>query len=176
MQSYPPQGPRSVMPLPLQEALRTVGLALEVGRVPRVQIVVDAQGVTIETTTAFGVRRYTWQEIEVQSRAQQQHRRASGRPAPWMDPMAVTRWSVLLRLVGRLLDTRGVGECVIDAAPAPANAPEACRVQVRVGQRVIVDSEAVRLHLLRLRTRQSEAAPQVAVASARPWWAFWRRA
>ncbi len=175
MQSYPPERPRSAAPMPLQEALRTLGLALEVSRVPRVEMVVDAQGVTIETTTAFGVRRYTWQEIEVQSRAQQQHRRATGRPAPWMDPMALTRWSVLLRVVGQMLDAQGVGECVIHAAPAPADAPEACRVQVRVGQRVIVDSEAVRLHLLRLRTRQSEAAPQAAVASARPWWAFWRR-
>ncbi len=65
---------------------------------------------------------------------------------------------------------------MIDAAVAPPDRPERCRVQVTVDDRVVLDSEAVRLQLLRLRTKYIEArerAPEP--AGDRPWWAFWRR-
>ncbi|HZS02589.1 MAG TPA: hypothetical protein VFE37_27995 [Chloroflexota bacterium] len=160
----------------LQEALRTVGLGLDVGKVARVELTIDQAGIHVMTTSAYGVRSYAWEEIKTQSRAQQEHRRAQPRAAPWMDPAALTRWSVLLRVVGQLLDAQGVSNCVIDATVASPDAPESCRVQVTAEGRAVLDGEAVRLQLLRLRTRHVEARTQAPAApAARPWWAFWRR-
>ena len=133
-------------------------------------------GEVTKSSVAIQAVRPTWHEIEAQSRSQQEHRRNQPRPAPWMDPAALTRWSVLLRVVGQLLDAQGVSDCVIDAAVASEDAPEGCRVQVTADDRVVLDSEAVRLQLLRLRTKYIEArdcAPEP--APERPWWAFWRR-
>jgi hypothetical protein len=176
MQRYTPRRARSVGPVSLQEALRTVGLGLEVNKVSRVELTINLSGIQIATTSAYGVRNYTWQEIEAQSRSQQEHRRAQPRPAPWMDPAALTRWSVLLRVVGQLLDAQGVSDCVIDAGVASVDSPEGCRVQVTAEGRAVLDSEAVRLQLLRLRTRYIEARDRAPEGeTGRPWWAFWRR-
>jgi hypothetical protein len=176
MQRYTPRRARSVGPVSLQEALRTVGLGLEVAKVGRVVLTVNLAGIQVATTSAYGVRNYTWHELEAQSRSQQEHRRAQPRPAPWMDPAALTRWSVVLRVIGQLLDAQGVSDCVIDAAVASEDAPEGCRVQVTAEDRVVLDSEAVRLQLLRLRTKYIEARDRTpAESSDRPWWAFWRR-
>ncbi|HEY7064785.1 MAG TPA: hypothetical protein VII06_25150 [Chloroflexota bacterium] len=176
MQRFSPRRTRAAGPVSLQEALRTVGLGLEVNKVGRLELTISITGMQVATTSAYGIRNYTWQEIEAQSRAQQDHRRAQPRPAPWMDPAALTRWSVLLRVVGQLLDAQGVSDCVIDAAVASSDSPEGCRVQVTSDGRVVLDSEAVRLQLLRLRTRYIEARDHPAeMPSTRPWWAFWRR-
>jgi hypothetical protein len=176
MQRYTPRRTRSVGAVSLQEALRTLGLGLEVNKVGRVELTVNPSGIQMATTSAYGIRKYTWQEIGAQSRAQQEHRRAQPRSAPWMDPAALTRWSVLLRVVGQLLDAQGVSDCVIDAAVAAADSPEGCRVQVTTEERAVLDSEAVRLQLLRLRTKYIEARDQGPEPEpSRPWWAFWRR-
>jgi hypothetical protein len=93
-----------------------------------------------------------------------------------MDPAALTRWSVLLRVVGQLLDAQGVSDCEIDAAVASPDSPEGCRVQVTTDGRTVLDSEAVRLQLLRLRTRYIEARDRAPEPEpSRPWWAFWRK-
>jgi hypothetical protein len=177
MQSYSARGALSVAPISLQEAMRTVGLGLDVAKVSRIEMTIETLGVTIGTTTTYGVREYTWQEIETQSRAQQGHRRAQPRAAPWMEPAALTRWSVLLRILGQLLDQQGVGDCVVEASIASPDEPEACRVQVVADGRVVLDSEAMRLQLLRLRTKYIEAREKAGPgAGSRPWWAFWRKA
>jgi hypothetical protein len=176
MQQNLPRGGRSAGPVSLQAALRTVGLGLEVSQVGRVEITITMSGLQIVTTTGYGVRHYSWQEIDAQSRSQQEHRRAQPRSAPWMDPTALTRWSVLLRVIGQLLDAQGVADCVIDAAVAPPEAPENCRVQVIAEGQVVLDSEAVRLQLLRLRTTYIDARERTPQPVAQhPWWAFWRR-
>jgi hypothetical protein len=120
MQRYTPRRARSVGPVSLQEALRTVGLGLEVNKVSHVELTITLSGIQLGTTSTYGVRNYTWHEIHSQSRSQQEHRRVQSRPAPWLDPAALTRWSVLLRVVGQLLDAQGVSDCVIDAAVATA--------------------------------------------------------
>ncbi len=176
MQSFSPRRWRGGAPVSLQEALRTVGLGLEVSRVSRVELTIETAGVMINTTTTYGVRKYSWQEIETQSRAQQGHRRPQPRAAPWVDAAALTRWSVLLRIVGQLLDQQGVGDCVVQASVAPSDDPEACRVQVVADDRIVLDGEAVRRQLRQLRTKYVEARAQVAPPPpSRPWWAFWRK-
>jgi hypothetical protein len=153
-----------------------VGLGLEVNKVSHVELTITLSGIQLGTTSTYGVRNYTWHEIHSQSRSQQEHRRVQSRPAPWLDPAALTRWSVLLRVVGQLLDAQGVSDCVIDAAVATPDVPEACRVQVITDGRSVLDSEAVRLQLLRLRTKYIEAREQAPEReTSRPWWAFWRR-
>ena len=176
MQRYTPRRPRSVGPLSLKEALRTLGLGLEVNKVSRVELTINLSGIQMAATSAYSVRNYTWHEIQAQSRAQQEHRRAQPRAAPWMDPAALTRWSVLLQVVRHLLDAQGVSECAIDAAVALPDSPEGCRVQATAEGRAVLDSEAVRLQLFRLRTKYIEVrdrAPEL--EASRPWWAFWRR-
>jgi hypothetical protein len=176
MQSHRPRARRTTAPLSMQEAMRTIGLGPEVNKVTRVEIAIDSAGVTINTNSTYGVRKYSWQEIQAQSRAQQADRRARSRAALWMDPIALTRWSVLLRIVGQLLDQQGIGECVVEAAIASPDEPEAWRAQVIADDQVVLDSEAVRLQLLRLRTRHVEAREKGPLpATDRPWWAFWQK-
>jgi hypothetical protein len=177
MQRARPGGGDAPSSLLLQEALRTLGLGLEVAKVPRAELAIDGQGIAVETTTVYGRRVYSWSDLESQARAQQGHRRAQPRAAPWMDPAALTRWSVLLRIVGQLLDAHGTRACIIRAAPAPADDPPAFAVEATADERVLVDTEDVRMQLLRLRaqvdTRQTAAA--AAALPRRPWWAIWRR-
>jgi hypothetical protein len=176
MQSHSPRRHRSITPMSLQDALRTIGLGLEVNKVTRIELTIAPSGVTVGTTSTYGVRKYAWSELETQSRAQQGSRRTSTRAAPWLDPAALTRWSVLLRIVGQLLDQQGVGECMVEASIASPEEPEACRARVTADGRVVLDSEAVRLQLLRLRTKHIEARERApAEPPARPWWAFWRK-
>jgi hypothetical protein len=159
----------------MQEALRTLGLGLEVGKVRRTDIVVHAGGIEVDARGEYGHRIYDWNDLESQSRAQQRHRRPQARPAPWMDPAALTRWSVLLRVVGQLLDAQEIRECHIQAAVATPDSPQECRVEVVSGGKVVVDEEQVQLHLLRLRTRHVDRRSAEASGDRRPWWAIWRR-
>lgn len=86
MQRYTPRRARSVGPVSLQEALRTVGLGREVNKVSRVELTINLSGIRIGTTSTYGVRNYTWHEIASQSRSQQEHREHTPEPTagrPW---------------------------------------------------------------------------------------------
>jgi hypothetical protein len=159
----------------LQEALRTLGLGLEVAKVPRAAIVLGADGIEVDVKGEYGRRTYTWADLESQSQSQQRHRRSQPRSAPWMDPTALTRWSVLLRVIGQLLDAQQIRQAEMRLAVATQEAPDHCRVQVTAGDKVVVDEEQVRLHLLRLRTRRADARSSASTAPGRPWCAIWRR-
>jgi hypothetical protein len=93
-----------------------------------------------------------------------------------MDPAALTRWSVLLRVVGQLLDAQEMRDCEIYATVATPDAPQDFRLDVQVNGRSILNEEQIQLQLLRLRTRYVDhraTAPHQ--ASKRPWWAIWRK-
>jgi len=166
-------GTLRALDLTLQEALRTVGLSLEAGRVPRATLVLSESGLSVQTQVDYGCRTLAWAEVAGLSRGQRAQRQATGQPPPWLDPLALTRWSVLLRTVGRLLDERQLVLCRVEAAPAPVAAPTACTVTVSVAGEPVFDERAVIECIERLRARRPirPAEPQ----PRGPWWAFWRR-
>ncbi len=168
-------GPPATNLISLQEALRTLGLGLEVAKVRRADIVVTSTGIDVDTPGEYGHRTYDWGDLGSQSRAQQRHRRPTPRAASWMDPAALTRWSVLLRVIGQLLDAQGIRECTMQVSVATPDDPQECRVTVRANGRVMVDNEQVQLQLLRLRTRYVDARAVEPPPARRPWWAIWRR-
>jgi hypothetical protein len=108
--------------LPLQEVLRTLGLGLEAAGVRSAELVIDADGVGLFATSEYGQRRYDWEEIASESRTHQGRRRPGTLPPAWMDPWALTRWSVLLRVAGLLLDAQA-------CAPARSRRPSRTRNQ-----------------------------------------------
>jgi hypothetical protein len=71
---------RSLDLLPLPEALRTVGVGLEIASAPRAKLTVDPVGIVVVTEAAYGQREYRWSELERQSHAQQSARGATASP------------------------------------------------------------------------------------------------
>jgi hypothetical protein len=127
-----------------------------------------------------GQGRYSWDEVADESRRQQEQRRPQTGAAAWVAPLALTRWSALLRIVGQLLDARRVtAACVLDTTLATPDNPRDYQVRVLVNDEVVVDGDDVQVHLLRVRTQQiagqQPPAPPEHAESRRPWWAVWRR-
>jgi hypothetical protein len=160
---------RTITTVPLQDALRTIGYGLEASRVRRARLVLNAAGIVVETTGAYAVRSYTWDDLAVQVRVQRGLRQAGG---PATDPWTLTRWSVLLRATGLLLDSHSVRVGEIEAAVAPSDAPRDCQLTVKVGDHVIFTAAAIheRLNWLRLRHAADRPDPLTPAASARPSW------
>jgi hypothetical protein len=167
---------RTIAPVPLQDALRTIGVGLEASRVRRARLVLNAAGIVVETTGAYAVRSYTWDDLAVQVRVQRALRQAGG---PAADPWTLTRWSVLLRATGVLLDSQSIRACEIEAKVAPSDAPRDCQLTVRVGERVVFTAAAIheRLSWLRLRHAADRAEPAAQPVGAlhvrRPRWLHW---
>jgi hypothetical protein len=93
-------------------------------------IMVD--GIEVDAPGDHGHREYPWCDLEIQSRLQRRHRGHEGGLAPWMDPIAPTRWSVLLRAVGQLLDAQQIRHCVVQVALPMPEAPEDFQVAVTI--------------------------------------------
>ncbi|HEY7064306.1 MAG TPA: hypothetical protein VII06_22710 [Chloroflexota bacterium] len=158
--------------LSLQETLRTVGRVMEVRRPRRAFLTIDRLGVTVETPDDERCRIYPWSDIARLSRAQLHYGRGQPqRHAPEL--WSLTRWSVLLRATGQLLDMQHVAECRIEAAVG--NASHDSKVRVTVDGRVVLETLAVQRYWLRLRTRFDGRDPH-SPASTRPWWRRWRYA
>jgi hypothetical protein len=164
-----------VTPLPLQEVLRTLGVGLEASTARRAELIVDAGGIAVFAPGDYGQRRYRWDEIASQSRAQQAQRRPGHRPPPWMDPWALSRWSVFLRVAGLLLDAQGVRACAIEATVAAAGSQDDCRLTVTAGGRGVLDGAALQEHVKWLRLRRGTGYAPAAAPSKRSWWARWRQ-
>ncbi len=165
---------RPIRSLPLQDALRTIGYGLEASRVRRARLQLSAAGVVVETTGAYAVRSYSWDDLVVQVRVQRGLRQPGG---PAADPWTLTRWSVLLRATGLLLDAQSVRQAEIEAAVAPSDAPRACQLTVRVGEQVVLTAAAIheRLEWLRLRHAADRAEPAVPAAPRPAWRLRWPR-
>jgi hypothetical protein len=152
--------------LALPEALRTIGLSLEPLRVPEAQIAVTAAGITVTGSGAYGRHEYSWNLLAIRSGAHQESR---GDRAARRDPKlaGLTRWSVLLRIIGQVLADDGVRECVIDATVADQEAPPPWRVLVTVNGKPYMRTEDVQVHVLRLE-QQAAAEPPEPPAPAPP--------
>jgi hypothetical protein len=152
--------------LPLADALAVPAGWLAAGRVPSAALIVDAQGIAVQTAAVYGPRLYRWADLAAQARALADDPRAWPSERAALDPEAFTRWPVLLRLVGRLLDRQRVRACVIHARVARSYAPLEWSVRVTAGNTVLLDSAAVRRHLRRLRLTAG-GRPQAALAVER---------
>jgi hypothetical protein len=143
----------------LQETLRTIGNELERRPVRQVQIVIDAGGVAVDSRGEQDAYwHYSWADIALLSRGQIARRTPQQQAPPWIDPWALTRWSVLLRVTGQLLDAQGMERCTVEAALGPT--PEAVELRILVaGEEVFRRSEiGVILWRLRSQSRQRVAA------------------
>jgi hypothetical protein len=160
----------TTLALSLQETLRTVGRVLEVRRPRRAYLTIDSLGVTVEAPDDDQCRIYPWSDVARLSRAQLHYGRGH-QPRHNPDVWSLTRWSVLLRAAGQLLDVQHITACRIEAAVG--NASHESQVRVTVDGRVVLETLAVQLHWLRLRTRFDGREPHAA-ASLRPWWRRWR--
>jgi hypothetical protein len=165
--------PAAISSLTLQEALRSLGRALEAQGPQHVYLTVDAIGITVETPPSDRYRIYPWADLARLSRAQLHYGRSRRTRPIGLKAWSLTRWAVLLRVTGQLLDAQGIRHCRVEATLADAS--HECEVRVTVDGRVVLESLAVQLHWLRLRTRfdgRDVAAP----TNHRPWWLWWRQA
>jgi hypothetical protein len=164
---------RGQPPLSLEEAFRTLGHQLDGQGASRVEFSVDATGVTLSTTPANGGRRYLWSEIVRQARVQRQARRATTETATWLDGHAFTRWALVLRVTGRLLDAGAAPRCQATITIGAIAPPRACEVRVCNDSGALFGTEEIRRELLALRAREGNDR-QRAMTAPRPWWAAWR--
>ena len=139
--------------LPLPEALRTLSSDLEARGLAYAQLTIQHDGITLETSNPYTHRAYPWGELMLRSREQQKQRRATATPAPCLDLAALTRWPMLLRLIGMVLEEQRIRYCTVEAEVAPASDPTACQVHVRVGGEMRSFAEEVQQQLLRNRVR-----------------------
>ena len=161
-------------PISLEEALRTLGHELEWRGVSHLVLAVDEADVTLQTTPDGGPCHYLWQDLLRHSRAQRQARRPGSQRPPWSDAQTFTTWPVVLRGVGRLLDTSSVPRCRVTATIGSTSPPRACELQVWFDGQPLFQFDDVRRELLELRSQQGEAREQSPPAP-RAWWAFGRR-
>src|SRR5947208_1094988 len=110
--------------LTLEEALRTIGLGLEETDVRRALLTVDDMGMVIKAGGAFGTRALSWSELSLEASVHQEQRRRGRRTPGRVDPWALRRWSVLLRATGRLLDSRRLYVCELEAQVTADDPPQ----------------------------------------------------
>jgi hypothetical protein len=147
--------------LTLPEALRTIGLSLEPLKIPEAQVAVTPSGITVTASGAYGRHEYAWNLIAIRSSAHQESR---GERAPRRADAklaGLTRWSVLLRLVGQVLEDDGVREFVVDASVAEQDTAPPWRVVVQVNGRPYMRTEDLQVHLLRLEQQAAAQPPEV---------------
>jgi hypothetical protein len=158
----------------LERALRVVGQDLEARGVTYAEVTIGLTGIVVETTGPYVRQEYPWGNLGIRLRSALAPDAAEA--APWLDLLALTRWPVLLGLLGEFLDHRGrLRTSRIEAELAPVDKPTACQVRVTAADDVVLDTDGLQEYLLRLRARAAplpEASP--GVGEKRPWWAFWQ--
>jgi len=157
-------------PVSLQETLRIIGLELETRRPLSAQLTVDSAGVAVESGADHAGLRYAWADLAAQAEAERAHRHRGSTGQGQPDAGDLTRWSVLLRVIGQLLDAQGVQDCHIEAAPRLPMSPDPCRVTVTVAGRVVFREAAIEEQAMLLRVRRG-----VTTSRRRDKWKFWRR-
>jgi hypothetical protein len=115
----------------------------------------------VATETAYGRHDYSWNLLAIHSTAYQESRGAAG-PTRAAD---LARWSVLLRVVGQMLEADGVRDCEIEGTMTERGAPPPWRVAVRRDGQVRLRTEDVQIYVLRA---EQQAAAQQANPAKRP--------
>jgi hypothetical protein len=161
------------LPLPLEEALRTLGFGLERYEVLRLaQFTIDSTGILVDAASPYIHMLHIWNALIVESASQRQARQTMPLPAPDADLLALTRWSVLLRLVGVLLDTDRVRRCQLQVQVARLETPTTCDVQLQTDERVRPLNDDIQQLLLRRRAQYARcrANERDGLAPRRRWW------
>jgi hypothetical protein len=127
----------------LQDALRTLGHGLETSTARRARFFVDESGIQVEARGGYGIRSYTWDDLLVQSHVMQSTRQPGDPQGTAPDPWTFTRWSVLLRVTGALLDLENVRACRIDASVQVDDPPQECRLRVVAGRRIVATTTVI---------------------------------
>jgi hypothetical protein len=159
--------------LSMQETLRTIGNELERRHVQQVQIVVDAAGVTVDSRDQQDAyRRYSWADMAAQSRLQLAQRQSPQQLLPCMDPWALTRWPVLLRVTGQLLDKQGIESYTVEAVLGVTT--ETITLRVLVAGEEVFRRTGVGVEVWQLRSQAPSRTAAEATPRERSWWARWR--
>jgi hypothetical protein len=147
--------------LTLEESLRVVGQRLETLQARHVTLTIEADGINVLVGATDSVRSYwTWDELA------QEASDAPGDgddPIHWTDASVLTSWPLLLRVLGYLLDARGVRTCDLQVAMIRSDSANGLEPLAILSGREEVDARAFFLLLLRLRARVLDAAAQPGV-------------
>ncbi len=153
--------------LTLEEALQSVGAELDEHRISDLELTLDSSGILVGRG-GYTFRQYKWGQLAD----------AAGTrlpPEAYHDPAALTRWAVLLGLIGHCLAPLRAQHYSIAAAVARAEDLSGCQVEVRSDTgAVVLTAELVREALLRRRLRSSP--PPAPASPPRRGWAWWRGA
>ena len=160
----------------LEQALRAIGPQLDRLAVPDACFTIAADRVTVDTGHGETREHYTWAALGEKAAAQKHNRQETPLPRPELDRAALTRWAVLLRPVGTVLDSERVQVGQLGVVPGTAADPTHCRVDWQVDGKTRSLREDVLFVLLRRRAQHRAAVASEAPAPELPkppWW--WRR-
>jgi hypothetical protein len=159
----------------LEQALRTLGVQLDGLDVPDACFTIAPDGITVETENPDARQHYPWVALGEQAAALKQQRQDAPVPRPELDRGALTRWSILLRLVGTVLDSERVQTGQLGVVVGTEEDPTRCRVDWVADGKTRSLREDVMFVLLRRRAqhRSSEIVAAEAEPPEPPWW--WRR-
>jgi hypothetical protein len=161
---------------PLEETLRTIGLSLEAAAPRRARLRLSDDGVLIEAPGSYGIRLHTWSDLRILSESWRGQRRPEPHRRLASDPWSLTRWSVLLRATGALLEGRRFIACQIEAGAAYADPAQDAYVLAVADNQQVVETLAVREWILRRRWQAGTARPDFGAsdrAASRAWWTRW---
>ena len=160
--------------LTLEDSLRVVGQRLETLQAHHVELTIEADGIDMRAGAIESENRYwTWGELAEEASGPPDER---DDPTHWTDASVLTSWPLLLRVLGYLLDARGVRTCDLQVAMIRSNAANGLEPLAILGGREEVDARAFFLLLLRLRARVLDATTQPAVRGGSRFngWRAWR--
>ena len=147
--------------LTLEESLRVVGQRLETLQARHVELSIEPEGIDMLAGATESVSCYwTWDDLAEEASG------AAGYgddPTQWTDASVLTSWPLLLRVLGYLLDARGVRTCELQVAMMRSNAANGLEPLAILGGREELDARAFFLLLLRLRGRVLDATTPTAV-------------
>jgi hypothetical protein len=164
-------------PVTLEEGLRTIGTGLDRLRVVRfAQFTIDGRGILVDATSPVVHTLHTWSALALEAECQRQARRPGPRAMPDADLLALTRWTVLLRLVGVLMDADRLRTATLEVQVARPETPTVCEARLHTNRGVADLAEDIRLLLLRRRAQFSpREEPRDALEPRSPrrrWWSW----
>ncbi|HEY7061427.1 MAG TPA: hypothetical protein VII06_08115 [Chloroflexota bacterium] len=161
----------------LEDALRLVGRDLDERGVPYVEIRIAPLGITVETAEPYSHQAYSWGYLGNRLHSARERGCSPPDATQLSDLLALTRWAVLLSLVGQILERRQrLRSYLIEAEVATPSAPTVCQVRVSAAGEPMLGTDEVQEQLLRARARATAAPAAIPPPPPRrPWWMFWRR-
>jgi hypothetical protein len=156
--------------LTLEDSLRVVGRRLEMMQAHHVELRVEADGVDMVASATDSLSRYwTWDEL-----AQEASSVPDDDPTHWTDASVLRSWPLLLRVLGFLLDARGVRTCRVQVAVVRSGTANALEPLAILEGGEELDGRTFFLLLLRLRARVLDATAPAPTARGSSRFRGWR--